>query len=123
MSEEAPVTIRHSAILLTIAQRYPGVTNALELYEATRGAWIVGRRREKAEYARAVFQGVVQEVYRIHCWHPAGTLHYETRPRSDFMDERRWEFHGKVAEEPERSEYLGKYVGKGTQNPVRYVNI
>lgn len=123
MAEAKPVAIHHKAILFHIAQMYPKVTTAQELLEATRGAWIVGKRREKAEYAMAVYQGVVEEVYRIHCWHPAGTLHYETRPRSDFADERRWEFEGEVAEEPVRTEYLGKYVGKGTQNPVRYVNI
>jgi hypothetical protein len=122
MQEETPVEIRHRVILLNIAQRYPRVSTAQELCESTRGAWIVGTRREKAEYAMAVFRGVVKEVYRIRCWHPAGTLHYETRPRSDFADKRRWEFDGKVAEEPVRRQYVGKYVGKGTQNPVRYVN-
>ena len=36
------------------------------LYEATRGVWKVGERREYAHLALAVFEGVVREVYAIH---------------------------------------------------------
>jgi hypothetical protein len=123
MSDESIIEIRHRVILFNIAQLYPKVTTDLELYEATRGTWIVGPRRKKAEYAMAVYQGVVREVYRIDGWYPAGTLPYETRPSSDFADKRRWEFKGAVATEAIRAEYVDQYVGKGTQNPVRYVNI
>lgn len=49
-----------------------------EPYEATRGIWVLGRRREKAIYAFAVFEGIIQEVYEISEWYPAGTLEYET---------------------------------------------
>lgn len=70
----------------------------------------------------AVYQGVVQEVYRIKGWYPGGTLPYSTRPPGDFADKRRWEFDGEIAWDV-RDEYVGRYVGKGTQNPVRYVNI
>ena len=38
----------------------------------------------------------------------------------------RWQFDGKVAKEPIRSRYLGKdvskYLVKGGQNPIQYVN-
>jgi hypothetical protein len=123
MSDESIIEIRHRVIMLNIARLYPKVTTDLALYKATRGAWIVGPRREKAEYAMAVYEGFVKEVYRIDGWYPAGTLRYETRPLSDFADKRRWEFKGAVATQDIRAKYVNQYVGKGTQNPVRYVNI
>lgn len=36
-----------------------------ELYEATRVVWKIGERRNNAQYAMAVYQGIVREVYKI----------------------------------------------------------
>jgi hypothetical protein len=74
-----PANITHSTVLITINQRYRHDMPATALYEATRGVWVIGERREKAELAMAVFGGVVREVYRVRAWHPAGTLPYSTR--------------------------------------------
>jgi hypothetical protein len=90
-----------------------------ELYEATRGTWRLGRRREQAEFAVAVYEGKVLEVYRIRRWHPAGTLPYRFRKRETLTYDRRWEFEGEVAEDL-HARYVGRWVGKGGQNPVRY---
>lgn len=117
-----PVKVRHKAILITINQLYRSNMTPLELYEATRGIWVVGPRRNKAEYAMAVYQGIVREVYRITEWYPAGTLDYQTRDSSGFRNSGRWEFSGDVAVEI-RDKYVGFSVGKGGQNPIRYVNI
>ena len=41
------------------------------------------------------------------------------------MDDRasfRWEFDGDVADDV-RAEYIDRSVGKGGQNPIRYVNV
>ena len=117
-----PVQVRHKAILITVNQRYRSDMTPLELYEATRGIWVVSARREKAEYAMAVYQGIVREVYRIHEWHPAGTLEYRTRDATGFQDTKRWEFAGEAAVKI-RDEYVGFFVGMGSQNPIRYVNL
>jgi hypothetical protein len=93
-----------------------------ELYEATRGFWVIGPRRDKAELALAIYQGVVREVYRIRSWHPAATLHYATRDAEANRGSGRWEFEGEIAVDV-RDEYLGRSVGKGGQNPIRYVNV
>ena len=97
----------------------------LELYEATSGVWRVGRRRERVEYAMAVYQGIVREVYKIIKWYPAGTLKYTTRPDLETFKKRagRWEFEGELAPEEIRNLYIGKSVGKGGQNPIRYKNV
>jgi hypothetical protein len=117
------VTVRHKAMLITINKLYRSDMTPSELYEATRGIWVVGTRRNKAEYAMAIYQGIVREVYRIEKWHPAGTLEYQTRDSSDFKNSGRWEFSGSVAEKDIRDRYLGFSVGKSGQNPVRYVNV
>lgn len=122
MTKPKPVVVRHKAILITINKLYRSNMTTQELYEATRGIWVVGQRRNKAEYAMAVYQGIVREVYRIHQWYPSGTLDYHTRGSSDFGDSGRWEFSGSVAHEI-RDEYVGFSVGKGGQNPIRYVNV
>jgi len=117
-----PVTVRHKAILITINKLYRSQMTPLELYEATCGIWVIGPRRKNAEYAMSVYQGIIREVYRIKEWHSAGTREYQTRDSSDFKSRGRWEFEGIVADEI-RDEYIGFSVGKGGQNPIRYMNI
>jgi hypothetical protein len=117
-----PVEVRHKALLITVNKLYRSDMTPLELYEATRGTWVLGQRRNRAEYAMAVYQGIVREVYRIEAWHPAGTLEYLTRDASEFAKRKRWEFSGSVALDS-RDEYVGRSVGKGGQNPMRYVNV
>ena len=118
--------ISHNAILITINRLYRSGMSSQELYEATRGIWKVGHRRAKADYAFAVYRGIVREVYRIHRWHPAGTLPYETRDDTDFRGSGRWEFEGEIAQDI-REIYVANsvrdYLGKSSQNPIRYINI
>jgi len=121
MLSAEPVLVRHPSILITINCLYRSGMTPLELYEATRGIWKVGDQRENIQYALAVYQGVVREVYRIHRWHPAGTLEYATRPElREFEGSGRWEFEGEVAQDI-RELYVGRSVGRGNQNPIRYV--
>lgn len=117
------INVKHKAILLTINSLYRSDMSAEELYETVRGIWVVGEtRRNQAEYALALFQGIVLEVYRIDQWYPAGTLEYKTRDTSHFKDSGRWEFSGSIAADI-RTEYVGFSVGKAGQNPIRYANI
>jgi hypothetical protein len=116
------VEVRHKALLITINKLYRSDMTSEELYEATRGVWVVGPKRNLADYAIAVYQGVAREVYRIHRWHPAGTLTYRFRTREEVERAGRWEFEGDVAAEI-RDDYVGNRVGKGGQNPIRYANI
>jgi len=119
-----PVEIREPVLLIRINKQYRHNMSAKELYEATRGVWRIGRRRENATHALAVFEGVVREVFEIHAWHPAGSTPYETR--EDVHKEGRWEFTGGVAEQALRSGYcngkVSSYFRRGAQSPVVYVN-
>jgi uncharacterized protein len=120
-----PVTIEDPVLLIRINRLYRHGMPARALYEATRGVWRLGPRRERAGYALAVFEGIVRETYAIGMWHPAGTLEYETRDE-DLSVKGRWEFEGRVAPEMVRARYVGGLVAtnfaKGSQSPIRYVN-
>lgn len=125
--DAAEVTITEKVILINISQLYRYGMSDLELYDATRGIWKVGSRRDKAAFAFCVYGGIVREAYSISAWVPAGS----TMTRRDFSEKdyrlvERYEFVGKVAPEEMRKKYLGKsvrqYLAKGSQNPIKYVN-
>lgn len=119
-----PVDVDEPAILFKIPQLFRRGMSDVALYEATRGYWKLGTRREGAQYALAVHEGCVREVYTIERWQPAGTAAYATRPEPE--DAGRWEFVGSPAPDAIRSKYVGGSVKhcftKGSQNPIRYVN-
>jgi hypothetical protein len=121
-----PVEVADPALLIRINRLYRHGMSGLELYEATRGVWRVGTRREEARYALAVFEGVVREVYLIERWHPAATTAYSTRDSREMSTEGRWEFTGRVAPVEVRDRYFGRsvaaYFRRGQQSPVVYVN-
>ena len=121
-----PVSIRHPVLLIRVNKLYRHNMTPLELLEATRGIWRVGPRRAGAQFAFALFEGVVREVYQILAWYPACTLQYLTRDLSQRDRTGRWEFDGKVADEDIRALYRGRsvqdYLKRGNQSPTVYVN-
>ena len=121
-----PVELIHPALLIRINRLYRHGMTDHDIYEATRGVWKLGPRREEFGLALAVFEGVVRGVYQIESWHRAGTTEYETRPHETVAIEGRWEFLGRPANEAIRSRYLLRSVAKyfpsqGGQSPVVYV--
>jgi hypothetical protein len=118
-----PAKIKHEAILILINKLYRSEMTPEELYEATRGIWVIGPKRDKAQFAMAVYQGIVREVYRIKRWLPAGTLDYETRDSKGFKKSGKWEFEGEVANDV-RDGYIGfsvRHILGKARNPIRYV--
>jgi len=82
-----------------------------EVYEATRKAWVIGPRREKARYAVATYRGLTRHVFNIECWQQIG---------------KRWGFVGTSADARIQNE-LGfksiRHLSKpGAANPIRYIN-
>lgn len=118
------INITEPVLLIHTKQLFELGMSAKKLYEITRGVWIVGKDREKVEYAFCVAGGIVREIYKIQKWQPAGTTHYETRAitKDDWLG--RWEFIGEVAPDKIRNKYIGKSVAHYiNQNPIRYLNI
>lgn len=103
------VTFDEPCIIININRLYTRGISAKKLYDSTRASWIVGAKRDRANYAIASYRGLVREVYEIEKWQPNGD---------------RWEFIGKVADDKIRDKYLNQslenYIKKGGQNPIRY---
>jgi hypothetical protein len=120
------VEVSEPALLLRIPELYKEGMSDHSLYEATRGVWKVGKRREAVQYALAVADGIVRDVFVIGQWHPAGTTGYVTRESTAVHVEGRWEFTGSRASDGLREKYVGHsvahYFARGASNPVRYVN-
>jgi len=124
-AEEAKISER--VLLVNINQRYRYGMTDQHLYESTRGIWkLMLSRAETVEYAFAVYRGIVREVYRTVKWLPAGSTQYFSRAGEDLECDDRYEFVGRIADEPVRNKYRGKSVKnqwtQGAQNPIKYVN-
>ena len=124
LHEREPAEIVHPVLLIRINRLFRPGASQQELYDATRGVWRLGKRRELVEYALSVYDGIVQEVYAICGWYPAGST---LSSRGPLEREGRFEFVGAIANESVRSRYRLKSVdhllSPGNQNPVSYVNV
>ena len=116
---DAPaIEIIEPAILIIVNKLFKRGMDEAGLYEITRGNWVVGKRRQQAKYAFAVYKGIVRQVYQIQQWIPATARDSQQRTRQ------RWKFNGIVAKELQH--YVGGnvegYITQGAQNPIKYVN-
>jgi hypothetical protein len=125
MTDSAKIAV--PVLLIRVPQAFRSGMSDVALYEATRGVWKIGPRRDKVRYVLAVYEGVVKEVYEISHWQPALTTAYATRKLDPALSVGRWEFVGKRALDPVRQRYLRKsvaeYFKRGAQNPIAYVNV
>ena len=108
-----PVMIQpeHPVVLISIPPAFRRSSDR-QLYEMTRGWWTAGDRRERAQWAFAVSDGVVRAVYRIRGWEPARAGN-------------RWGFRGHRDPEMER-EYahrdVSSYLDDHAYYTLTYVN-
>jgi hypothetical protein len=125
--------IHEPVMAISIGGQYPNAKNARDLYNVTRGAWRIDRQRaEMAEYAFAVYKGVIKEVYKIDEWRPAspelyGILERLAGRQADDSpvkgDDTRSEFAGVLAPEAVRKKYVGKRLPKRSYgSPILYFN-
>jgi hypothetical protein len=102
-------------LLININKRYHREITDEELYDATRKSWVVGSRKENAQYAVATYRGLTREVYVIDEWYPV-VVNGKTR----------WGFNGCRAEDELRKELryksISSYFPKGAANPIKYLN-
>ncbi len=132
--EKQRVDIDVPAILIRINQAFRYSMQEVELYDYTRGHWRLNpENAKKAQYAFAIYGGIIQEVYSILNWYKAGTTfsvrrNNENIKRSKKEDlEGRYEFIGNLAPERIRKKYrymsVEHYFERGNSNPIMYVNI
>jgi len=117
--EKANIT--EPSLLIKISRTFSYSLLPHELYDATRQFWPFGPNRVKAKYAFSIFDGIIQEIYKIISWHKAGTTFSSRKTKN--LD--RWEFVGKIADENIRKKYLYKDVSDITkhQSAFYYLNI
>jgi hypothetical protein len=122
-----PVKITDPVILIRINQLYRHGMPAAELYDITRGVWVLSAERaSKMKYVFAVYEGVVREVYEPEKWMPALTTQYPNRTDLVPDDAKgRVEFIGKPAPEAIRQKYLlgdvTAYTKVSLQSPCLYI--
>ncbi|NCO76541.1 MAG: hypothetical protein GW795_04620 [Cyanobacteria bacterium] len=109
------LNISESAILFRINRTYSPDLSSEELYNITRGNWVLRERRENADYAFAVYRGIIKQVYRIHSWDFSGVI---------TNGNERYCFEGEIAED--KQNYIGMnvahYFPRGMASSTRYVN-
>ncbi|MFC2122752.1 hypothetical protein ACFLRP_03610 [Bacteroidota bacterium] len=124
MYAQKPVKISEPSVLIRINKLYHFGMSPMELYDVTRGRWRISSKREKAQFAFSVYDGIVKEVYEIKHWLPAGST-FSTRKDEPPSD--RWEFVGNLADTAIRRKYINKsvagYFKKGSRFPIRFLNI
>jgi hypothetical protein len=110
--------IKEPVLLIIVNRLYRRNMTSKQLYKITRGNWILGRRRQKADYGFAVYHGIIRATYHIRSWVPVIVKASGGRVKT------RWQFRGSLA--PELSHYIGKsvkqHLKKGSQSPVLYLN-
>lgn len=101
-------------VLLRISQLWHPAMDEDEVYDAVRGWWVMGPKRERASYALAVAQGSVRGVFAVHGWQS------RTEPHGGL----RWAFDGQPADEMSHLNGLdvNGLFPPGAANPVRYLN-
>lgn len=111
--EEEDIT--DNVILLKIKKYYREGMSPRELYDVTRGYWkVTPVNAEQVDYAFAVFNGIVREVYKVERWLPALST-FTDRPdvagrKPKKTKTVKYEFVGRIADEKIRMKYRGKCV-------------
>jgi len=126
------VKIEEPCVLIRINKMFRYSMSPMELYDFTRGIWRVNlENATKAKYAFAIYDGIVQEVYEIVKWFPAGStfntrIDYESHEDYTTGEGVRCEFVGNLAPKKIRDKYKYKsvshYFKQGNQNPIKYEN-
>jgi hypothetical protein len=107
-------------VALNVRQSWREGMDIDEVYDITRGSWVVGRQREQAEYAVAVAKGLVRGVFLIHGWRPR-----HLADDGGHAKNARWGFDGEPSLEHEHliGADVSELFPQGAANPVRYLNL
>jgi hypothetical protein len=112
--------IKERVILFKIPVRWNPEMTPDELYESTHGWWRLGSRRDQADFAMAVSNGVIRAIYKIDSWE----LRTEGKRGYEKGEKPRYGFNGAITHE--LNQYLNKSVKHlykvGEQSPAKYIN-
>ena len=98
-----------SCLIITVNRKYYSGISSEELYEATRGWWVIGEKRVEVKFVLSTYNGIVREVYEVRDWEKVG---------------KRCCFSGGIASDDIRRKYINRslenFIKVGSQNPVKY---
>lgn len=120
------VLVKHKVVMIIRNPWNPDQPEHIH-YDRTRSAWKLGKKKDMAEYAFLVHQGVIKRVYSIANWYPDGTtFHTRNNPDpnnpsyiKDYAVRNRFEFVGRLVDEADPVSSL--YVGRSVKKYIRAV--
>jgi hypothetical protein len=119
-----PVRIKHKVIIIIRNPYNPDLPEQV-IYDNTRSAWKLGSKKDFAEYAFLVNQGVVKKIYTIANWFPDGTtFHSRNNPdpnnknyQRGYLIRPRYEFVGRLLQPDNLVSKM--YIGKSIKDYIR----
>ncbi len=103
--------IKDNIIMFKISNSYKYGMKPNEIYDITRSAWKVNiNEAEQYQYALAIYDNVVLEVYEIVQWFKGGRITFNSVFEGEWKNEERYEFVGRIASEEIRNRYKNKSV-------------
>lgn len=98
-------------LIINIARSYSDKLTAEELYNKTRSAWQLDKKRkEEVKYVLSVYKSVVKEVYEVKGWFKFGETIIDRNLEIKENEKKKSEFVGKIAEENIRKKFIGKSI-------------
>jgi len=110
-------SIDHDVIIININRGYSNTKSNLSIYEATKQAWVINRKRlPLIQYALSEFQGIIIGVFKVNEW-------YQVKTKDNKLNNR-WGFNGEEATDDIKKLYMNKSIAhtkkRGAANPIRY---
>ena len=103
--------IKDNLIMFKISNSYKYGMKPNEIYDITRSAWKIDiSEANKYQYALAIYDNVVLEVYEIVQWFQGGRTTFNSVFKGEWKDEKRYEFVGRIENEKIRNRYRNKSV-------------
>lgn len=116
--------ISEKVVLIKLSDTFRYNMSEVELYDYTRGIWKIGKKgMSETTHAFAVYDGVIQETYKISGWYPAGSTLHTRKDKSNWLVSERFEFVGRVDEDMQKKykhKSVDHYFKAGSRNPIRY---
>ena len=115
--------ISENVVLIKLSDTFRYNLNPNELYDITRGIWRISKERQKLiTHAFAVYDGIIQETYKIEAWFEPDKT-YTSMDTSRWKKDNRYEFVGNICEtmrEKYRYKSVEHYWTLGNRNPIKY---
>tara|TARA_Y100001970_G_scaffold288080_1_gene414376 strand:- start:54 stop:788 length:735 start_codon:yes stop_codon:yes gene_type:complete len=118
------VDIVEKVLLIKLSKTFRYNMSEIELYDYTRGIWIVSEdKRKEIDYVFCVYDGIIQETYKVLDWFPGGSTYSVRHDKEEWKKHERWEFVGNISNvmrKKYRHKSVSHYFPSGSRNPVRY---